>query len=191
MRKVAVGLLCCVLVSFGCTDKREAVRAAEPHLESFSKLRLRALELLELRADIERKKLLLYALEHPEEPVPDNLEPVLERMKTQHIELDRAEIERGEQIFAQMLGTAFLDDPAILQAEIVFLESNGEVSRFAHPADAELPAGVQWYGLRQQRTFAGVARCLLVEGSEPCVLVQLRPRDYPGSAGLTVAFRRP
>jgi hypothetical protein len=191
MRNVAVGLVCCILMLSGCTGKREAVRAAQPHLESFSKLRLRALELLELRADIERKRLLLHAVENPEDPVPDNLQPVLEQMRSQNVDLEAEDIEHGEQLFAQMLQTAFLDDPEVLQAEIVFVEGNGEVSRFPHPEDSELPAGVQWYGLRQQRTFAGLARCLGDDGSEPCVLIQLRSREYPGSAGLTVAFRRP
>ena len=59
-----------------------------------------------------------------------------------------------------------------------------------YPRERELPVGLKWYGLRQQRTFAGVANCVTDEGSEPCVLVQLRPRDYAGSAGLTVAYRR-
>ena len=191
MRRLAVWLLCCALVSTGCTNKREAVRAAGPHLESFSRLRLRALELLELRSDVERKKLLLHAVEHPEDPVPENLEPVLEQMQNQHIELTATDIENGERVFRKMLRTAFMDDPEILQGEIVFLEGNGEVSRFPYPEDAELPAGVEWHGLRQQRTFAGLSRCLTDDGSQPCVLVQLRPREYPGSAGLTVAFRRP
>jgi len=191
MRRLAVGLLCCVAVTLGCTGKREAVRAAQPHLESFSKLRLRALELLELRSDIERKKLLLQAVEHPDEPLPENLQPVFEQMQDQHIELEAADIERGEQLFSTMLRTAFADDPEILQGEIVLLEDNGEVSRFSHPSDSKVPAGVDWHGLRQQRTFAGLARCVTEGGSEPCVVIQLRPRDYPGSAGLTVAFRRP
>jgi hypothetical protein len=112
-------------------------------------------------------------------------------MQAQHVELEAADIDRGEQLFATMLAGAFTEDPEILQGEIVFLESNGEVSRFPHPEDSELPAGVKWHGLRQQRTFSALARCVTEDGSTPCVLIQLRPREYAGSAGLTVAFRRP
>jgi hypothetical protein len=191
MGRLAWGLLLCALLGSACTAKREAVQAAEPHLDSFSTLRLRALELLEFRSDLERKKLLLHAIEHPDDPVPDNLEPVLQQMRDQRATIEADEVEERERVFHSMLRAAFLDDPAILQAEIVFLESNGQVSRFPYPEDAELPVGVRWHGLRQQRTFAGLDRCLTETGSEPCVLIQLRPREYPGSAGLTVAFRRP
>jgi hypothetical protein len=77
-----------------------------------------------------------------------------------------------------------------MQAEIVFLEKGGAISTFRSPRDREVPAGVKWFGLREQRTFAGLGTCVTDEGSEPCVLIQRRPRDYAGSAGLTVAFRR-
>ena len=191
MGRLAWGLLFCTLLTSGCTAKRETVQAAQPHLESFSTLRLRALELLEFRADVERKKLLLHAVEHPDDPVPDNLEPVLQQMRDQGATIEAEEVEERERVFYAMVRAAFLDDPAIVQGEIVFVESNGQVSRFPYPEDSELPAGVRWHGLRQQRTFAGLDRCLTESGSEPCVLIQLRPREYPGSAGLTVAFRRP
>ena len=179
----------CLLAA--CGGKAEAVRAAEPHLASFSKLRLRALELLELRSDIERKRLLVAAMENPDQPVPENLEPVLAQMKTQRIELTPQDVEQRDAVFWRMLDAAFLDDPAVIQGEISFIESDGAVSVFRHPRESELPAGVKWFGLRQQRTFVGLAKCLNETGSEPCVIVQLRPREYAGSAGLTVAFRRP
>jgi hypothetical protein len=189
MRGLPLWYLLGVCVWAGC--KGEAVRAAQPHMESFSKLRIRALDLLELRADVERKKLLVKATENPEEPIPDNLEPVIEQMKAQNIELSAQDVAQREALFWQMLDAAFSDDPNILQAEILFLEKDGTVSSFRYPRSAELPAGVKWFGLRQQRTFAGLASCVNDESSEPCVLVQLRPRDYAGSAGLTVAYRRP
>ncbi len=179
----------CLLAA--CTDKSEVVRAAEPHLTSFSELRLRALQLLELRSDIERKKLLVDALENPDEPVPENLEPLLRQMKAQRIELTKEDVEEREASFWRALDAAFLDDPHVIQGEISFIESDGSVSRFRHPRDSELPAGVRWFGLRQQRTFAGLANCVAEAGSEPCVLIQLRSREYAGSAGLAVAFRRP
>jgi hypothetical protein len=88
-----------------------------------------------------------------------------------------------------MLDQAFSYRPEVLQAELVFLEKDGTISRFRSPRERDVPAGVRWFGLRQQRTFAGLSRCVTDDGSESCVLIQLRPRDYSGSAGLTVAFR--
>ena len=186
---LSVASIACLFTA--CTDKAEAVRAAEPHLASFSELRLRALELLELRSDIERKKLLVAALENPDEPVPENLEPVFRQMKAQRIELTADDVEKREVAFWRALDAAFLDDPSVIQGEISFIEGDGSVSRFRHPRDSELPAGVRWFGLRQQRTFAGLANCVTEAGSEPCVLIELRSREHVGSAGLAVAFRRP
>jgi len=174
----------------GCTGKAEAVRAAQPYLPQFDELRIRALSLLELRADIQRKRVLAEAAKGSEESLPDNLRPVFERMRAEGIQITEEQLEQGEALFWQMLDYSFSDDPNILQGEIVFIEKDGSVSTFRHPRDREVPAGVRWYGLRQHRTFTGLARCLTEGGSEPCVLLQLRPRDYPGSAGLTVAFRR-
>ena len=183
----------CVLLGasaiFGCTDKGEAVRAAQPHLESFDQLRARALRLLELRSSVERKRLLVEAKDDPDS-LPENLEPVLEQMQAERVELTAEQVAQGEALFWRMLDGAFDEEPDVLQGEIVYLEKDGSISRFAHPRESEVPAGVDWYGLRQPRTFAALARCVTDGGVEPCVLVQLRPREHAGSAGLTVAFRR-
>jgi len=183
-------LVLSVFVLASCTGRQEAVRAAQPHLEAFSEMRVRALDLLELRADVERKKLLLEASEGDPEALPDNLKPLLEQMRLHNVQLTAAELEKGEALFWRMLDQAFSDDPDVMQAEIVFLEKGGAISTFRSPRDREVPAGVKWFGLREQRTFAGLGTCVTDEGSEPCVLIQRRPRDYAGSAGLTVAFRR-
>jgi len=183
-------LLLSVFILASCTAKREAVRAAQPHVEEFGQMRVRALELLELRADVERKKVLLQASKGDPESVPENLKPVLEQMRTENVELTEKELEDGEALFWRMLDQAFSDRPEVMQAEIAFLEKDGAISRFRSPREREVPAGVKWFGLRQQRTFAGLSRCVTDDGSEPCVLIQLRPRDYSGSAGLTVAFRK-
>ncbi|UCH28858.1 MAG: hypothetical protein JSV06_11350 [Myxococcales bacterium] len=190
MRRRTGWLLVGVCLLASCTGKAEAVRAARPHIEAFDELRVRALDLLVLRADVERKKLLFAAANGDEESLPENLRPVFEQMQSERVELTKAQLQRGEALFWRMLDRAFSDNPDVLQAEIVFLEKDGSISRFAHPREQEVPAGVKWFGLRQQRTFAGVASCVTDEGSEPCVLIQLRPRDYSGSAGLTVGFRR-
>ena len=180
--------LCVFLVS--CTGKAEAIRAAQPYVERFDELRTRALSLLELRADIERKRLLAHAIDGGEEALPENLRPVFERMRAEGTTITEEQLRQGEALFWRMLDFSFSNDPNILQGEIVFLEKDGSTSTFRHPRDRELPAGVRWYGLRQHRTFTGLASCFTEQGAEPCVLLQLRPRDYPGSAGLTVAFRR-
>ena len=174
----------------GCTDRAEAVRAAQPHMDQFDHLRVRALKLLEHRSDVEQKRLLLQALHGDEESLPENLRPVLEQMRAQNVQLTETQLADGEAMFWRMLDRAFSEDPEILQAEIVFLEKDGAISRFRHPREREIPAGVKWFGLRPERTFAGLANCVTDDGSDPCVLIQLRPRDYSGSAGLTVGFRR-
>jgi len=174
----------------GCTGKAEAVRAAQPYIENFGDLRLRALSLLELRADVQRRRLLAAAMKGDEESLPDNLRPVLKRMRAERDEVTDEQLEHGETLFWRMLDYTFSENPNVLQAEIVFLEKDGSVSAMRHPRERELPVGLKWYGLRQQRTFAGLTSCVTDGGSEPCVLLQLRPRDYSGSAGLTVAYRR-
>jgi hypothetical protein len=189
-RTPAIWFLAAAVVVAGCTDRNEAVRAAQPHLERFGGLRVRALELLELRSGIERNKLLVQAARGAEGELPENLRPVFEQMRAERVELTEDQLKRDEALFWTVLDRTFSEAPDVVMAEILFLEGDGSVSSFRSPRELELPAGVRWHGLREQRTFAGLARCVTVEGSEPCVLVQLRPRDYPGSAGLTVAFRR-
>jgi len=174
----------------GCTGRAEAVRAAQPYVEDFSDLRLRALSLLELRSDVQRKRLLAKAMKGDEESLPDNLKPLLQQMRSEGAEVTDKQLEHGEALFWRMLGYTFSENPNVLQAEIVFLEKDGSASAMRYPRELELPVGVKWYGLRQPRTFAGLTRCVTDDGSEPCVLLQLRPRDYSGSAGLTVAYRR-
>jgi hypothetical protein len=189
MRHLAVGLIAVACLLGACTGRVEAVRAAQPHQESFDALRYRALDLLELRADVERKKLLFAAASGDEDALPDNLRPLLEQMRAANVKLTQAEIDRGEALFWRMLDLAFSETPEVLQGEIVFLEKDGSISRFRYPRGREAPAGVEWHGLRQQRTFAGLTRCVTEDGSEPCVLIQRRPREHSGSAGLTVGFR--
>lgn len=178
-----------VLVA-SCTGRAEAVRAAQPYVEDFGDLRLRALTLLELRSDIQRQRLLAKAMKGDEESLPDNLKPLLQQMRSEGAEVTDKQLEHGEALFWRMLDYTFSENPNVLQAEIVFLEKDGSVSSFRHPRERELPVGLKWYGLRQHRTFAGLTNCMTDDGSEPCVLLQLRPRDYSGSAGLTVAYRR-
>jgi len=186
-------LLCAWLLALlaSCTGKAEAVQAAQPYIDDFGHLRLRALRLLELRSDTERQRVLGEAMKNgDEESLPPNLKPLIVRMRAERVEITDEQIEDGEALFWQMLGYAFSENPNVLQGEIVFVEEDGSVSSFRHPREREVPAGVKWYGLRQQRTFTGLTTCVTDSGSEPCVLLQLRSRDYAGSAGLTVAYRR-
>ncbi len=188
MRRRAAWLLWTLLVLASCTGRREVVGAAEPHTDEFGRMRIQALKLMELRADAERKKALRSAAQGDPESVPANLKPLLKQMRAENVELTAAEIEEREALFWRMLDLTFAENPDVMQAEIVFLEKDGTISAFRSPREREVPAGVKWFGLRQERTFAGLARCVTDGGSEPCVLIQLRPRDFAGSAGLTVAF---
>jgi hypothetical protein len=185
-----VPVLLLPVVLAGCTGKAETVRAAQPYIENFGDLRLRALSLLELRSDVQRQRLLVAAMTGDEESLPGNLRPLLERMRAERVEVTDEQIEYGEALFWRMLDYAFSENPNVLQGEIIFLEKDGTTTTMRHPRERELPVGLKWYGLRQQRTYAGLTNCVTDEGSEPCVLLQLRPRDYSGSAGLTVAYRR-
>jgi len=187
---VVLVLLVLLLLLCGCSGKVESVRAAQPYIENFGDLRLRALNLLELRSDVQRQRLLLAAIQTNEDVLPDNLKPLLERLRAQRVDITEKQLDEGDALFWRMLDFAFSENPNVLQAEIVFLEKDGSASAMRYPRELELPVGLKWYGLRQPRTFAGLTRCVTNDGSEPCVLLQLRPRDYPGSAGLTVAYRR-
>lgn len=177
----------CLLAS--CTGKAEAVRAAQPYIEDFGERRERALSLLELRSDVQRKRLLMQAMNGDEDSLPANLKPLLEQMRAERVEVTEEQVQQAEEAFWRLLDFSFSQNPNILQAEIQFIERNESISRFRYPRERELPAGVRWYGLRQHRSFTGLSRCVTDEGSDPCVLLQLRPREYPGSAGLTVAYR--
>jgi|GEM_PF-4074025 len=57
----------------GCTGRAEAVRAAQPYIEDFGELRLKALSLLELRSDVQRQRLLAQAMKGDEASLPENL----------------------------------------------------------------------------------------------------------------------
>ena len=111
-------------------------------------------------------------------------------MRAERQEITEAQLRHGEETFWRMLDFTFSQNPNVLQGEIVFLEKDGTTSVFRHPRERELPAGVKWYGLREHRMFAGLTNCVTDSGSTPCVIIQLRPRDYSGSAGLTAAYRR-
>jgi hypothetical protein len=185
-----LGRVALLVLLVGCSSKAEAVRAAQPYIEGFGDMRLRALSLLELRLDVQRQRLLVAAVKGDEESLPDNLRPLLKRMRADRVEVTDEHIEYGEALFWRMLDFAFSENPNVLQGEIIFLEKDGSTSSMRYPREREVPAGVKWHGLRQQRIYAGLTNCVTDDGSEPCVLLQLRPRDYAGSAGLTVAYRR-
>lgn len=181
-----------VLTAFlgGCTGRAEAVRAAQPYVESFAELRSRTLKILEMRMDVQRKRLLVAALNGDEGSLPNKLKPQLKRLRASGMEITEEELEHGEAVFWRMLDFTFSQNPNVLQAEVLFIEGDGSASSLRHPRESEMPVGVKWHGLRQNRTFVGLADCVSEDGSEPCVILQLRPREHPGNAGLTVAYRR-
>ncbi len=187
------GLVCVFLGASllgGCSGKSSCQSAVAPYLEDFDELRHRALKLLELRTDVERRRLLLRALDGDEEALPPNLKPVFERMRQERVTLTAKEVAEGEASFWRMLDLMFSENDSVLQGEIVFIEKDESITVFRYPRQREVPAGLRWHGLRQHRTFCAVADCLVEDGTEPCLLVQLRPRDHSGSAGLTVGFKR-
>ena len=187
---VSAWLLLLQAILGGCTGRAEAVRAAQPYVEHFGELRSRALKLLELRTDVARKRLLVSAVNGDEGALPESMKPLLERLRTSGTVISEEQLDHGEEMFWRMFDLAFSQNPNVLQAEILFIERDGSVSSLRYPRERDVPVGVNWHGLRQHRTFAGLTNCRTDEGSEPCVMLQLRPRGHPGSAGLTVAYRR-
>jgi hypothetical protein len=90
-------LLGLLMLSASCTGKAEAVRAAQPHLENFADLRVRALNLLELRSDVERQRLLAEAVKNSdEESLPANLKPLIARMRAERVEITDKRLEHAE-----------------------------------------------------------------------------------------------
>lgn len=174
----------------GCTGRADAVQAAQPHLPSFSELRNRATKLLELRTATSEKRLLLAAMNGDEDSLPERLKPRLKRMRETGSVLSEEKLAKDEATFWRLFDIAFAENPNVLEAELLYIEEDSSTSSLRYPREAEIPVGVSWYGLRQSRTFAGLANCTTEEGSEPCVLLQRRSRPYPRSAGLTVAYRR-
>ena len=112
----------------GCTAKAETVRAAQPYIENFGDLRLRAQKLLELRTDVQRHELLIKAMNGDEESLPANLKPLLERMRTEGVEITDKQVEHGEALFWRMLDYTFSENPNVVQAELIFVEDDGSAS---------------------------------------------------------------
>lgn len=189
-RLLAVTALFAAVFLGGCTARAEAVRDAQPYLLSFAELRTRATKLIELRTDISQKRLLLAAANGDEGSLPERLKPRLERMRETGSVLSAEKLDKDEATFWRLFDYAFAENPNVLEGELLFIEEDGSTSVLRYPRESEMPAGVTWHGLRQSRTFVGLARCSTEQGSEPCVLLQRRARPYPGNAGLTVAYRR-
>lgn len=191
MRALVVGLLCFAVISAGCTGRSDCTRAADPYLDRFKEMKLRALKLLELRSSNQRQRMLARALRDDDPAsLPPALKPEFVRMKQASVDLTEEDIEESEASFWRLFDLMFAEDDDVLQGEIVFVEADGSVTSFRHPRDREVPAGLRWHGLRQARTFCAFGDCLVESGTEPCLLMQIRPRDYRGSAGLTVGFSR-
>ena len=161
-----------------------------PYLERFRELKLRTQKLLELRTDLERRRMLAKAMAGDEDSLPNNLRPVFQSMKQQNVEISDQELAEREASFWRLLDLMFSENEDILQGEVVFIETDESTTAFRYPREREVPAGLTWHGLRSQRTFCAQADCLVDVGTERCLLIQIRPRDYPGSAGLTVGFKQ-
>jgi hypothetical protein len=182
---------CAVLglwLAMGCSLGGEAVRAAEPHLEEFSALRVRALPLAQMRRELQQQQSLFEAFES-HGPAPAGLEAELRELEEGRISLSQANIDRAQEEFKQRFEAIFAASAEVLHAQLVFIDE-GESSTYLYPEHVPSPVTGRWHGLRQQRTFCALADCNVDGQSVPCVVLQLRPYPHPGSAGLTVAFAR-
>lgn len=178
-------------VLLGCSARSSCTSAAEPYMERFQTFKHRTAKLLELRRENQHRKLLAKALAAGDDSsLPDGLKPLFRNLQTENATVTEAEIKHAEGSFWSLFDLMFRQDPDVLQGEVVLLGRDDSVSAFRYPREREVPAGLRWHGLRQSRTFCALGSCLVETGAEPCVLIQLRPRDYGGSAGLTVGFKR-
>ncbi|MEM8607720.1 MAG: hypothetical protein AAGF92_11470 [Myxococcota bacterium] len=183
--------LCCSFGLGGCSQRSECTSAAEPYLDRFETTKRRTDRILDLRRANEQRRLLVAAFESGDDTaLPQGLKAIYRGMKRDGAEVDASDVEEGEATFWRFFDMMFDQDPDVLQGEVVLIQRDDSVSAFRYPREREVPAGLRWHGLRQSRTFCAVADCLVETGVEPCVLIQLRPRDYGGSAGLTVGYRR-
>ena len=190
MQRAAVSIVFAACVLFGCSDRAGCTRAAAPHLQQFEELKRRSQKLIEFRSDLEQRRAIAKAFAGDEDSLPIGLQPLFNRMRQERAVVTEKEVAEREASFWRMFDAAFIDTEDVLQAELARVEEDGSITAFRHPREREVPAGLRWHGLRQPRTFCALAECLVEDGTESCVLVQIRPRGYAGSAGLTVGFER-
>lgn len=191
MRVSLVSLLCAASIVAGCTGRSDCTRQAEPYLERFREMKLRALKVLELRAANEQRRLLAQALRDDDATsLPANLKPMFTQMKEERVAFTDKDLAESDATFWHLVDLMFAESDDVLQGEIVFVEADESTTRFQYPRGRDVPAGLRWQGLRQARTFCAVGDCLVESGTESCLLIQIRPRDYRGSAGVTVGFTR-
>ena len=190
MPRAAVSIVLATWMLCGCSDRADCVRAAAPHLQQFEELKRRSHKLIEFRTDLEQRRAIAKAFAGDEHSLPTRLRPLFDRMRQERAVVTDKEVAQREASFWRMFDVAFIDTDRVLQAELAYVEEDESITAFRHPREREVPAGLRWHGLRQPRTFCALAECLVEDGTESCVLVQLRPRGYAGSAGLTVGFER-
>ena len=113
----------------------------------------------------------------------------LRRLEATGAELTAEDIEREEAALADRVERVFKEIADVLVAEILIVEPERTVT-LQYPENTPLPIVTKWVGLREHRLYCGQADCAVGQASQPCTLIQLRPREHAGSAGLTVGFRR-
>ncbi|MEM7137763.1 MAG: hypothetical protein AAF500_14360 [Myxococcota bacterium] len=191
MRGALAFLLLVTSWTLGCSDRAACSNEASSYIDRFDEYKRRTIKLLELRERNHRRKLLADALKVGNaESLPPALRPTFNQMQREDRTFTERELTNDEASFWRLFNLMFSQDPDVLQGEIIFIERDESMSAYRYPSEREVPAGLRWHGMRQNRTFCAVADCLIDTGTEPCVLIQLRPRDYGGSAGLTVGFKR-
>lgn len=122
-------------------------------------------------------------------PAPAGLEAELKELQEGRISLRQTNIDRAQEEFRRRFEEIFATSKGVLQAQLVFFHERRS-STYLYPEDTPFPVAGRWHGLRQPRTFCALADCNMDGQSAPCVVLQLRPYEHPGSAGLTVAFAR-
>ena len=172
----------------GCTGNSEPVREAQARMQTFNQLRAETRRLFETRAQVELKRQLFNVRNQDDDALPPALRQARSLMRAKGVELNAEDIERDEAALRQRIDEVFGAHEGVLLGEIVIIDPDQTVT-LQYPQNVSPPVVAKWAGLREQRMFCAIAECRAGDARQPCVVIQLRPRGYPGSAGLTVGFR--
>ena len=159
-------------------------------METFGRLRGETRRLIQARAQTAFKRDVLNARNRDESTLSPRLREALERLRATGAELEAEDIDREDAALRDRVDRVFKAYGDVLVTEILIVEPERTVT-LQYPENTPLPIVTKWVGLREHRLYCGLANCTVGETSQPCALIQLRPREHAGSAGLTVGFRRP
>ena len=176
-------------VVWSCSGESETVRECQTQMKVFDRLRGETRRLIQARAQTVFKREVLNARGRDESTLSPRIREALETLRARGAELKAEDVDREEAALGDRVDRVFKAEGDVLVAEILIVEPERTVT-LQYPENTPLPVVMKWAGLREHRLYCGLADCQVGQASQPCALIQLRPREHAGSAGLTVGFRR-